>query len=1038
MWTLLLLCSVITSHGAEAYTVWPPYTSARTTEPTATATPPSCRNNCGKYLGSCSCTSSCQRNGNCCYDFNYECYYYHTTTVRPITTVSYTTTTSPPTPGQPSCRYNCGYHMGSCSCSSSCRYNGSCCHDYYYQCPYTTIPSLSTTGRPSCRYNCGYHMGSCSCSRSCEYNGNCCHDYYSYCPTTTTTLPSTTAPCGGVLYNREGNFTSPNYPGNYPHYADCIWYIRPGTKIIKLEIMDIQLECGYDYIRVYDGYSTSSRLLGALCMGNGTFYSTSNYLTVRFTSDASVSSWGFKANYSIVAGGSCRYNCGYQVGNCSCSSSCLYYGNCCPDFTVFCPTPAPSTSPPTTGQPSCRYNCGYHMGSCSCLSSCRYNGSCCHDYYSYCPTTTPSSTTAPCGGILYSREGNFTSPNYPGNYSHYADCVWYIRPGTKIIKLEITDIQLECGYDYFRVYDGYSTTGRLLGSLCSRNSIFYSTGYYLTVHFTSDAIVAYRGFQAKYSIVAGGSCRYNCGYQVGNCSCSSSCSYYGSCCADYTVYCRTTPVPPTTGQPSCRYNCGYHMGSCSCSSSCPYNGNCCYDYSYYCHNTAVPTTPAQPSCRYNCGRHLGSCSCSSSCQYNGNCCHDFYRFCPVTTPSPAPCGGSLYGSGSFTSPFHPNHYQDNMYCLWYISSALDERIYLSFSYLQLENCCSCDYIAVYDGPSVSSRYLGKVCNSTLNSFYSTSRYMTVLFRTDSSVVGRGFRADFTGSLPPSSGRVDCSYDNMDIVIEKSYLNSLGYNGYDLYLNDQYCRPQIFRYQVIFRFPVNTCGTIRKFENGRVVYTNTVRAYASASGVITRQSFLKLNVGCRMEPDTMAQLMYVAHHHDNGSITGTGRFNATMAFYTSSNFYYQVTEVPYEVTLNQHMYVQMNLRRGDSSLVLFLDTCVASPSPHDFHTKSYYLVRNGCSMDHTYYSYVSGSRSYARFTFKAFQFLRAADSVYLQCRVIICPQSDYNSRCRQGCRSRIARDLGTEHNSETLVLGPIRLKPELEKQEEGTHNKEDKA
>lgn len=55
---------------------------------------------------------------------------------------------------------------------------------------------------------------------------------------------------------------------------------------------------------------------------------------------------------------------------------------------------------------------------------------------------------------------------------------------------------------------------------------------------------------------------------------------------------------------------------------------------------------------------------------------------------------------------------------------------------------------------------------------------------------------------------------------------------------------------------------------------------------------------------------------------------------------QVTQVPYVVTLNQNLYVQVDLRRGDNTLVLFIDTCVASPSPHDFHTRPYYLVRNG--------------------------------------------------------------------------------------------------
>ncbi|KAI9535539.1 hypothetical protein NQZ68_003093 [Dissostichus eleginoides] len=673
---------------------------------------------------------------------------------------------------------------------------------------------------------------------------------------------------------------------------------------------------------------------------------------------------------------SCLNSCGNHVGNCSCSSSCGTDGDCCPDYYDYCSTAEPAAY---TARPSCRYNCGWDMGSCSCASTCQYYGNCCHDYNYYCPaSSTQDPYVTPRPSCRYNCGGHMGSCSCSSSCQYYGNCC----------------------YDYYSTCQ--QTTGAPTETPTGRQS-----------------------------------CRNYCGYYLTTCSCTTSCRGQGNCCYDYNSQCLATGTTPSA-QPSCRYNCGRHMGSCSCSSSCQYNGNCCNDYYSYCYMfSTVAPTPAQPSCRNNCGRHMGSCSCSSSCQYNGNCCNDYYSYCQVTTDMPAtasPCGGSLYGSGSFSSPNHPNHYHDNAYCVWQLRAAHDQRIFLSFDYLQLENCCGCDYINVYDGPSVHSRFLGKVCNDSLSTFYSTSNYMTVLFRTDSSVVGRGFNADFISSLPASSGRVDCSSDNMNIVIERSYLNSLGYDGQSLYLNDQYCRPQVSRYQVVFNFPINTCGNVRKFENGRIVYTNSLRASASTSGEITRQSHFKMNVGCRMEPDSVSQIMYVVRHNDNSSITGSGRFNTSMAFYTSYNFYYQVTEVPYMVTLNQYMYVQVDLRRGDSSLVLYLDTCVTSPSPHDFQNRSYYLVRNGCPVDNTYYAYVSGTRPYARFRFQAFQFLRATESVYIQCKVLICPASDNNSRCRRGCYNRAARDVGSKHDSQTLVLGPIQLK-EPEKQEEETPKQE---
>lgn len=86
-------------------------------------------------------------------------------------------------------------------------------------------------------------------------------------------------------------------------------------------------------------------------------------------------------------------------------------------------------------------------------------------------------------------------------------------------------------------------------------------------------------------------------------------------------------------------------------------------------------------------------------------------------------------------------------------------------------------------------------------------------------------------------------------------------------------------------PIMFCS--EQFENGRVVYTNTLRASTSSYGEITRQSHFKLSVGCRMDQDSVAQIMYIVRHHDNSSITGTGRFNTSMDFFTSSNFYSKV-------------------------------------------------------------------------------------------------------------------------------------------------------
>uniref|UniRef100_A0A8C9VYE6 Uncharacterized protein n=1 Tax=Scleropages formosus TaxID=113540 RepID=A0A8C9VYE6_SCLFO len=387
------------------------------------------------------------------------------------------------------------------------------------------------------------------------------------------------------------------------------------------------------------------------------------------------------------------------------------------------------------------------------------------------------------------------------------------------------------------------------------------------------------------------------------------------------------------------------------------------------------------------------------------------------------CGGALTDtSGSFSSPGYPGNYFNYEYCTWQIRVPYGQRIILAFTELHLETCCNCDYIAVHDGYSTSSPLLGRVCqNSEMRNFHSSSRYMTIVFRSDYSIAATGFYATFTTSLSESS-------DNMNIVISSSFLNSVGYSGYDLYLNDQRCRPQVSSYQVVFNFPLNTCGTLREVG---VVYSNDVRAYYSSGGEITRQSNFQLHVGCYMDQDATAQIMYQAKEDINSTITGTGRFNATMNFYTSSSFITPVYSSPYIVTLNQDLYVQVKLLRNDSSLVLSVDTCVASPSPHDFSTRSYDLIRNGfkCCAEidqcecKTYYSFTYGNRNVAQFKFRAFKFLRSHPMVYLQCKVNVCKAHESNSVCTQPCRSRKTRSLKSTYEDATLVLGPIQLKGE---------------
>ncbi|KFQ97601.1 Deleted in malignant brain tumors 1 protein, partial [Opisthocomus hoazin] len=113
--------------------------------------------------------------------------------------------------------------------------------------------------------------------------------------------------------------------------------------------------------------------------------------------------------------------------------------------------------------------------------------------------------------------------------------------------------------------------------------------------------------------------------------------------------------------------------------------------------------------------------------------------------------------------------------------------------------------------------------------------------------------------------------------------------------------------------------------------------------------------------------------------------------------------PYYVDINQNLFLEAYLHSSDSNLVLFLDTCVASPTPHNFTTVTYDIIRNGCVRDSTYTKYSSPYGHMVRFKFNAFQFVHNSPLVYLQCELVVCRAYDYSSRCYQGCVTRSKRE-----------------------------------
>ncbi|XP_073459945.1 embryonic protein UVS.2-like [Aquarana catesbeiana] len=121
--------------------------------------------------------------------------------------------------------------------------------------------------------------------------------------------------CRTLLSDPSGSLASSNYPNNYPAASSCLWLIRVPSNQVFLQFLAFDVQnsagCASDYLRIYDGPTTSSPVLLDRACGAGQLppmVSTTNKMLLEFVSDNSTAATGFKASYSTVTCGSVLSN----------------------------------------------------------------------------------------------------------------------------------------------------------------------------------------------------------------------------------------------------------------------------------------------------------------------------------------------------------------------------------------------------------------------------------------------------------------------------------------------------------------------------------------------------------------------------------------------------------------------------------------------------------------------------------------------------------------------------------------------------------
>uniref|UniRef100_A0A4W6F2P1 Cubilin n=1 Tax=Lates calcarifer TaxID=8187 RepID=A0A4W6F2P1_LATCA len=460
-----------------------------------------------------------------------------------------------------------------------------------------------------------------------------------------------TTDCSETFTSSSGTFSSPNYPDYYPNNRDCIFKIIVQVNVqIMLNFTNFELEgsppsCNFDFVEIRDGGYETSPLIGKFCSNQRppVLVSHSNRLWVRFRSDPSVTRRGFTAHWD-----------GSQTG---------------------------------------------------------------------------------CGGTLTTASGGFSSPNYPLPYHPNSECYWNIRTsqGSQLL-LSFSDFHLEssasCSYDYLAVYDGNSSSAPELARLCGSQppSTFSASSNQLYVKLRTDSSVSTGGFLASYTSNCSGMLIANRHRGVVE-SLNFPNDYPANSFCSWTIQAttgNTINYTFTTFQLEATSSCNYDYVKL-------YNGpnNQAPLIGTFCGYTPPPANSTTSSALTMVFRSDSSVSMSGfqmMWYQNG-------------------CGGELSGpSGSFNSPDYPNRYPENRECIWYITTSAGSSITLTIHEFDVEfhQDCNYDVLEVYGGPDLSAPQLAKLCSTTSSPMQvsSTGNLITVRFKSDAYVSGRGFNASW--------------------------------------------------------------------------------------------------------------------------------------------------------------------------------------------------------------------------------------------------------------------------------------------------------
>ncbi|CAG5122124.1 unnamed protein product [Candidula unifasciata] len=207
------------------------------------------------------------------------------------------------------------------------------------------------------------------------------------------------------------------------------------------------------------------------------------------------------------------------------------------------------------------------------------------------------------------------------------------------------------------------------------------------------------------------------------------------------------------------------------------------------------------------------------------------------------------------------------------------------------------------------------------------------------------------------------------------------------------------------FAYDECGTLETFYTDYVDIRNEISVHLilNDTDLITFVEDYKIPLQCSLDRSKILNVAIQVESREQITERVEHSADFSLKEYTSADYNEEITEYPIKVPLNREIFFEITLRNNsNSSIGVYVEQCVATPSDNPNDTTHVTLIDVGCSA-HTAVK-VQPSTEIDRFRFSTQAFRFSGDSridnlVYIHCSMSTCGGANCQHSCLPHSRRR---------------------------------------